>query len=70
MFFGLCTRLAAYDNHRDLLRVAEGGKRLKQFVAGIFRHAQIKQDSVGLGFEGQRQALLRLAGINDFIAIA
>src|SRR5690242_16691344 len=39
VLFGLRSGLAADNNNRDSLRVAEGGERLKQFVAGIFWHA-------------------------------
>src|SRR4029077_13089173 len=51
----LSAGLAADDNHGDLLRVAEGCKGLKEFIAGIFRHAEVQQDSVGLVFESEGQ---------------
>src|SRR5689334_23742763 len=69
VLFRLRPSLAAYDDYRDFLRMAEGGKGLKQFVAGILRHAQIEQNSIRTRFKGNGQALLRLTGVDDFVGV-
>jgi hypothetical protein len=69
VFFRRQPAFSANDNHRYLLRVAEGGEGLQEFVAYVLGHTKFEENCIGLMFKGKRKALLSFSGVDDLTGV-
>ena len=68
-YFRGCTHFSTYDDYWNQLRESHGFKCSTKLVAGKIGHPQVEQDGVGFVLQGHGEGLLRISGIDDFVAV-